>query len=459
MSTGVLDGGHEAVRRRHVADFEAMLPEYAGRIGWSADRVARERLRALRALLAAARRSPWHRERLAGLDTGAFGEADVASLPVMTKTDLMDNFDDIVTDRRLTRELCERHLGELAGDAYLLGEYHVVASGGSSGQRGVFAYGWDAWAICWASMVRFPQRDWAADPALAGARRVAAVVAASRATHISAALRHTFATPRIPEHLIPVTWPLGQIVAALNRLQPTELIGYSSVLPRLASEATAGRLRIWPLRVMGIAEPLLPEARTVVQQAWDVPVGSRYGTSEGIFSGFCGYGSHLPDDLCLFEPVGAGGWPVPSGVASQRVHVTNLYNHALPLIRFEVTDEVRVLDRPCPCGSAFRRIADPQGRLDDTFTYPAGVSIHPHLFRSALGQHRLIVEYQVRQTARGADIELVAGAPIDTAHIGQAIGQALAAAGLDQPEVNVTLRPALDRLETGKLKRFFPLPG
>ena len=78
---------------------------------------------------------------------------------------------------------------------------------------------------------------------------------------------------------------------------------------------------------------------------------------------------------------------------------------------------------------------------------------------SALGQHRLIVEYQVRQTARGADIELVAGATIDTAHIGQAIGQALAAAGLDQPEVNVTLRPALDRLGTGKLKRFFPLPG
>jgi phenylacetate-CoA ligase len=151
MSTGVFDGGHEAVRRRHVADFEAMLPEYAGRIGWSADRVARERLRAL---LAAARRSPWHRERLAGLDTGAFGEADVASLPVMTKTDLMDNFDDIVTDRRLTRELCERHLGGLAGDACLLGEYRVVAAGGSSGQRGVFAYGWDAWAICWASMVR-----------------------------------------------------------------------------------------------------------------------------------------------------------------------------------------------------------------------------------------------------------------------------------------------------------------
>jgi phenylacetate-CoA ligase len=459
MNMEVPDDEYAAVRQRHIADFEAMLPEYAARIGWPTDLVQAERLRALRGLLAAARRSPWHRERLAGIDVGAFCEADIASLPVMTKSDLMDNFDDIVTDRRVTRELCERHLAGLAGDAYLLGKYRVVASGGSSGQRGVFVYGWDAWAICWASMVRFPQWDWAHDPALTGISRVAAVVAASRATHISAAFRYTFATPQIPEHLIPVTWPLEQIVAALNKLQPTELIGYSSVLPRLAREAAAGRLRIWPRRVMGIAEPLLPEARAVVQQVWDVPVGSRYGTSEGVFSGFCGHGSHLPDDLCLFEPAGADGRPVPPGVASQRVYVTNLYNHALPLIRFEVTDEVQILARPCPCGSAFRRIADLQGRLDDTFTYPGGVSIHPHLFRSVLGQHQLIVEYQVHQTVRGADIRLAAEAQVDTLLIRQMIVQALAAAGLDQPEVNVTLQPALDRLATGKLKRFVPLPG
>jgi hypothetical protein len=34
------DDGHAALRRRHVADFEAMLPEYLDRIDWTADRVA-----------------------------------------------------------------------------------------------------------------------------------------------------------------------------------------------------------------------------------------------------------------------------------------------------------------------------------------------------------------------------------------------------------------------------------
>jgi phenylacetate-CoA ligase len=453
---------HQALRERHVADFEAMFPAYADRVDWPADLVREERLRALRELLAVAvRGSPWHRERLSGLDPVALSEADIESLPVMTKTDLMENFDTIVTDRAVTRELCERHLEELVGDAYLQGEYHVVASGGSSGQRGVYVYGWDAWAICWASMVRFPERDWANDPALAGVPRVAAVVAAAKPTHVSSAFRHSFSTPRIREHLIPVTQPLEQIVARLNQLQPTELIGYSSFLPRLALEAQAGRLRIGPRRVMAIAEPLLPEARAAVLEAWDVPVGSRYGMSEGIFAGFCGHGSHLPDDLCLFEPVGDDGRPVLPGVPSHRVLVTNLYNYAMPLIRFEVTDEITVLDGSCPCGSAFRRIADPQGRLDDTFVYPGGVSIHPHLFRSAVGQHRRIVEYQIRQTTRGADIRVVAEAQmnIDAAVLAHKIEEDLAALGLHQPEVTVTFQPALDRQINGKLKRFVPLPS
>ena len=158
-------GGDDDRRRRHVDHLEALLPGYVSRIDWPADRLRQERQRALRRLLAAAaERSPWHRERLAGIDVAGLSGAGVAALPVMTKADLMDNFDAVVTDRRLTRELCEHHLQQAAGGAYLLGEYQVVASGGSSGRRGVFVYGWDAWAICWASMMRFPYRDWASDP-------------------------------------------------------------------------------------------------------------------------------------------------------------------------------------------------------------------------------------------------------------------------------------------------------
>jgi len=114
-----------------------LLPEYVARIEWSWDQVPSERLRALRELLAVAvERSPWHRERLVGLDFSQLSEADVESLPVMTKADLMDNFDEIVTDRRISRALCEAHLEDDTGAAYLFDHYSVVASGGSSGPTG-----------------------------------------------------------------------------------------------------------------------------------------------------------------------------------------------------------------------------------------------------------------------------------------------------------------------------------
>lgn len=185
-------------------------------------------------------------------------------------------------------------------------------------------------------------------------------------------------------------------------------MGYSSFLPRLALEAQRGRLRITPRRVVAISEPLLPEARQVLHETWDAPVANGYAMSEGMFTGSCGHGIHLPDDLCIVEPVDADGRPVGPGELSHRILVTNLYNHTQPLIRYEVTDQVILIDGPCPCGSSLRRIDDPQGRLDDVFDYADGRSVHPHVFRSALGQHPAIVEYQVRQTPRGAAIAIVA---------------------------------------------------
>ena len=65
----------------------------------------------------------------------------------MTKTDVMTHWDAIVTDRRLTLADCNAHIAaKLNGtckDYYYLDEYLVIATGGSSGVRGVFPWGWN----------------------------------------------------------------------------------------------------------------------------------------------------------------------------------------------------------------------------------------------------------------------------------------------------------------------------
>jgi len=449
------------LHRRQTADMLGRSAEFGERLGWTRAGLREFQTAALRRLLgAAADSSPWHARRLEGIDPGAFEVEDLAGLPVMTKTELMAGFDDIVTDRRLSKALAERHLASVDSDAYVLGAYHVVASGGSSGQRGVFVYDWDAWPSFYLSVHRFFQRDWNSDPDLDGIPQRAAVVMASRATHMSAAQAQTFTRPGTELRSFPVTAPLEQIVAGLNQWQPTILLGYASMLHQLCFEARSGRLRISPRRIRSRAEPLLPRTRADLEDTWGVPVHDEWVCTEGAAAATCGAGQglHLSEDLVIIEPVDAAGRPVPAGVLSAKAYLTSLYNLALPLIRYELTDQVSFLSGACPCGTAFTRIAEVQGRTEDLFDYQPGIRVHPQAFRSPLGREPGVIEYQVRQTPAGADITVVTGGPVDAGRIGQEISTALSRLGLPDPVITISAAAALDRTATGKLRRFIPLP-
>jgi len=137
--------------------------------------------------------------------------------------------------------------------------------------------------------------------------------------------------------------------------------------------------------------------------------------------------------------------------------VTNLYNHTQPLIRYEVTDQLAVMGGDCRCGSHFRRIDDPQGRLDDVFVYPNGVTVHPHVFRAVLGAVTAILEYQVRQTVTGVGVAIVSMGNTDVTLLASRIRDALVKLGLTDPDVSIAVVPQLRRQPSGKLKRFIPI--
>jgi len=140
------------------------------------------------------------------------------------------------------------------------------------------------------------------------------------------------------------------------------------------------------------------------------------------------------------------------------VYVTNLFNPLMPLIRYEISDEVVLLDGACARGSVHQRIADIEGRNDDIFLYGDGVSVHPHLFRSILGREPAISEYQVQQTRAGAEIIACADGPVDLETLRRKLEDALARSGCLEPAVTVAVVKSIPRLPTGKLKRFLVCP-
>jgi phenylacetate-CoA ligase len=452
---------YEATRQRHIEHLLPRIGEHFERVGWTAERLHAERTEQLRQLIGiAVLRSPWHRDRLGQIDLATLDADDLRHLPVMTKNDLMDNFDAIVTDPEVRLADANAHIAKLDGDAYFRDELHAVASGGSSGMRGVFVWGWEAWATVQLTAMRRSLLDRIGDPELAARPLVAMIVAAENATHFTSALSETFATGAIETHRFRVGLPLDEVVAGLNAVGGDNLATYPSMLAHLVAEARAGRLQIQPRRILTMAEPLLPETREAAEATWQAPVANMWGTSEaGVTAIGCfkGTGMHLSDDLVIVEAVDADGDPVAAGVRSHKVYVTNLFNPLMPLIRYEISDEVTLLDEPCACGSVHQRIADIEGRNDDTFLYRDGVSVHPHLFRSILGREPAISEYQVRQTQAGAEIIVCAAGPFDVASLDRRLQEALARSGCHEPSVTVTVVESIPRLATGKLKRFLVL--
>jgi phenylacetate-CoA ligase len=229
---------YELLRQRHLADAMALAPVLIGRLGWTADCLAAHRAQRLRGLVGhAVERSPWHRERLAGLDINRLDETSLRKLPAMTKTDLMANFDRIVTDERLSLKLVNAHLETVSTSGYFLGGYTAITSGGSSGQRGVFVYDWDGWAIYCLGLFRYLLRAKAASPGLASRQVVVATVMAAHFAHATAAMGRTLTGPNLKFLQFPVTQPTEQIVAGLNQAQPDVLLAYPSMAscPQLRS--------------------------------------------------------------------------------------------------------------------------------------------------------------------------------------------------------------------------------
>src|SRR5213594_3954551 len=433
-STLVAEASHyEALRRQHISDLLARMPENVKRVNWPVERIREERQQRLRSLIRVAKeKSPWHGERLGNVDANSITEADLGKLPVMTKADLMANFDQIITDKRLTLEMVNAHVSNLREDRYLLDEYHVIASGGTSGFRGVYVYDWDEWAT---STLSFRHAFLPINPLLwrllsfrpigkifvnsktkkkrAGKpqSKVGAVsVYANIASHMSHAVANSLAYAFIDQEY-PATLSIREIVEGLNSVQPDSLSAYPSILYQLALEAKAGRLHIVPKRIASGAEPLLPYIRDAVHDTWGVPVTNFWVTSEaGCLSWSCGKGEgmHLNEDLQIVEAVDENGRPISPGIKSSKIYLSNLFNHTLPLIRYVITDQVTFLaDEACACGSKLRRISDIEGRLEDMFTYEGGVKVDPVVFDSSFEHYPNVIEYQVRQTQNGVAISLL----------------------------------------------------
>jgi phenylacetate-coenzyme A ligase PaaK-like adenylate-forming protein len=449
----------------------AALPRYSpGRIA------ALQEARWQRLLRHAAVHSPFYRHRLRGLDPGRCRPADV---PVLTKAEMMDHFDDLVTDRRIRLAAVEGFLADPGNlGRFYLGRYAVAHTSGSQGRPAVVVQeGPDILLGAQAQMARGQVRlpgslPWLVWHRLRHPGRLAVVTQKPGfyPTGSAFAYLHAAGLPFLKLLRLSVFDPVEETVARLNAFGPEFLSGYTSALEALAREEAEGRLRLRPdhggrLRgVTNVSEPLPAACRAFLEETFGVHVSDHYGMAEcmALTSGcpFFG-GSHVNADLALLEVVDDHYRPVPAGTPGTRVLVTNLTNLVQPIIRYDVGDVVTLSPRPCPCSSPLPLVQAVGGRTKERFWIEASGKVREipyYLFLAALHHCTELAEHQVVQTGRNRFVVRVAPRPgkaVAPQRVRALVQQSVEVEGLAHLlAVDVEVVPEIPRDPgSGKLKR------
>lgn len=440
----------------------------------SPERVQRLQQRRLRSLLRhATSRSNFYRDKLAKID---IDRCAISDLPTTTKDELMERFDEVVTDPSIRRVELERfvddpsNIGKLFRDKFL-----VCHTSGSQGRPLIVVQDPLMLNLLFAFQMTRGNVEFARLGPLEAARRffrparIAILISKPGFFPSAWAWKHLPASLAPYARLLYVQANDDSLIEKLNDFRPTTLVSTPTTLDLLALKAEQLRLDQL-IQVVANSETMTRNVRARLAEAYKVPVLDNYGSGECLFlTNGCHTdpGVHVNADWAILEVVDEQNKPVPAGEFGHKVLLTNLANTTQPIIRYEIRDRVMMATSRCNCGNKLPRIEQILGRTADVFWMESPTGTRPLTtfpFQHALEHFRQLREWQATQlnaTRIRLSLEPLPNASLDLQAIRERLNQRLQLAGWQQPpEIEFDIVPRLlADPQTGKFRRMVCLPS
>lgn len=406
------------LRRRHTLAYldsyqrdQWLTPEQIATLQW-------ERLKQL--LEHCQREVPYYRRRWRelGIEVSDIRNLDdYAQLPLLTKADIRDHFD------------------ELTADSWR-GRLQTKATGGSTGEPLRFGFNRESndrrTAVMWRGY------DWAGSRM--GRRTLflwgGAVGEPTRVHRLKDRLYNAAFARSVLNSFHMNEANLAEYADAIDRYRPEIIVGYVGPLVRLAQWLIAsGRKIRQPHAIIGAAEALHEFQREIIEQAFGCPAFNTYGCREFmLIAAECEQhrGLHVNADHLVVElrqPAGS-----MADVRSGEVVITDLFNYGMPFVRYANGDRATASTQHCACGRGLPMLAQVDGRVLDTIRTPDGHVLpgefFPHMLKDVSGLQRFqLVQRQLDRL----DLSIVRGAGFDDAslayirrEVGKVLGDSVA---------------------------------
>jgi phenylacetate-CoA ligase len=393
------------------------------------DVAVRERLN--RTLRSAVRDVPWYAQQGWSLPDEP-GPEDLSELPLLTKRQVQDHADALLSRRFSPRGL------------------ESVFTGGTTGRPLRIRATSETLQTNYAFFMRF--RGWA------GARGKARTATFAGRTVVPYAsgppfwrrnrARNTWLFSSY--HIGPATLP--HYVQGLVECAPEIIDTYpSSIEPIARFIVENGPDTVRPKAVITSSETLFPETRALIEAAFRCRVYDHYGGAEmaALITQCERSRYHVNPEFGIVEILDEGR-PVPPGETGEIV-ATGFINPAMPLIRYATGDLASFSeDTDCACGRAFPIVDRIEGRMDDVVLTPDGRRIGrlDPIFKSTRGIHEARIVQEQRDLVV---LEFVPGPGFAESDLHSLLNALRARIGAD-----MTIRTqALDKLERtarGKLQ-------
>ena len=252
---------------------------------------------------------------------------------------------------------------------------------------------------------------------------------------------------------VPLSASLDEVIRQVGEHKPAYLLGHASQLIELAEETRRRAVRFTGLaQVRTFAEMLPREARAFLGETWGAQVVDMYTTREsGYLALQCPEQEHLHvQEGVILEVLRDDGSPCEAGETGLVV-VTTLHNFAMPLIRYVVGDYAE-LGHPCACGRGLPVLKQVNGRVRNMMLLPSGKKEWPILgfYRDTLPVRQRQV---IQKSLEEVELRLVVERPLTGPEEEEA--RATLRAKLGHPfRVTISYHTEIPRSRGGKFEEF-----
>ena len=204
-------------------------------------------------------------------------------------------------------------------------------------------------------------------------------------------------------------------ISFLEKTNPDILDGYSSSIYLVANELkTQSNLRIKPKIVYGTSDLLTKKMRDVINSVFNVEMFDQFGSVEmGRTAWECPQhsGYHMDMEAVVMEFI-RDNEQVSQGERGEIVY-TNLFNYAMPFIRYKIEDVGIPTDEKCSCGRGLPLMKLIEGRKDAFIKLADGKIISPIVWTIILRPYNLKQYKVIQETENKIKIQIIPREGVD----------------------------------------------